>query len=163
VSHSRTSQIGKNSEDFHFSGPTGTLEAPVKRTAFVADTTINLSPSEADSCGIHLVPVQVIIDGVAYRNLYEFTPDVLRRAQLEGRQISTSQVNPADFETLHSSPLERYDQVISAHMSSRLSGTHATAKLIAARFADRVCPIDSHSLTSPTANRRGAALNWDKS
>jgi DegV family protein with EDD domain len=148
VSHSRTVQIGKKRQDFHFFGPTGTLEAPMKRTAFVADTTIGLSPSEAEARGIHLVPVQVIVDGVPYRDLFEFTPEALRRAQLEGKRISTSQVNPADFETLYSSLLERFDQVISVHMSSKLSGTYATAKLIAARFADRVCPIDSHSLNA---------------
>jgi DegV family protein with EDD domain len=120
----------------------------MKRSAFVADTTIGLSNSEAESRGIHLVPVQVIIDGVAYRDLYEFTPEALRRAQLEGQQISTSQVNPADFETLYSSLLECFDQVISVHMSSKLSGTYTTAKLIAKRFADRMQPIDSHSINA---------------
>jgi DegV family protein with EDD domain len=120
----------------------------MKRTAFVADTTIGLSPSEAEARGIHLVPVQVIVGGVPFRDLFEFSPEALRRAQLEGKRISTSQVNPADFETLYSSLLERYDQVISVHMSSKLSGTFATAKLIAARFADRVWPIDSYSLNA---------------
>jgi DegV family protein with EDD domain len=120
----------------------------MKRTAFVADTTIGLSPTEAEARGIHLVPVQVIVDGVPFRDLFEFTPEALRRAQQDGRRISTSQVNPADFETLYSSLLERCDQVISVHMSSKLSGTYATAKLIAERFSDRVCPIDSHSLNA---------------
>jgi DegV family protein with EDD domain len=120
----------------------------MKRTAFVADTTISLSPSEAEARGIHLVPVQVIVDGVPYRDLFEFSLEALRRAQHEGRRISTSQVNPADFEMLYSSLLERYDQVISVHMSSKLSGTYATAKLISERFADRVCPIDSYSLNA---------------
>ena len=120
----------------------------MKRTTFVADTTIGLSPSEAESRGIHLVPVQVIIDGVAYRDLYEVTPEALGRAQQDGRRISTSQVNPADLEMLYSSLLERYDRVISVHMSSKLSGTYATAKLISERFGDRVCPIDSHSLNA---------------
>jgi DegV family protein with EDD domain len=92
--------------------------------------------------------VRSIVDGVAYRDLYEFSPEALGRAQLEGKQISTSQVNPADFETLYSSLLERYDQVISVHMSSKLSGTYATAKLISERFENRVQPIDSHSLNA---------------
>jgi fatty acid-binding protein DegV len=56
----------------------------MKRIAFVADTTIGLSPSEAEARGIHLVPVRVIVDGVAYTDLYEFTPEALLRAQLEG-------------------------------------------------------------------------------
>jgi DegV family protein with EDD domain len=120
----------------------------MKRIAFVADTTIGLSPSEAETRGIHLVPVQVIVDGMAYRDLFEFTPKALRRAQLEGRRISTSQVNPADLESLYSSLLERHERVISVHMSSKLSGTYATAKLIAERFADRVQPIDSFSLNA---------------
>jgi fatty acid-binding protein DegV len=79
----------------------------MKRTAFVADMTIGLSPSEAESRGIHLVSVQVIIDGVAYRDLYEFTPETLRWAQLKGKRISTSQVNLADFEMLCSSLFKR--------------------------------------------------------
>jgi DegV family protein with EDD domain len=120
----------------------------MKHTVFVADTTIGLSPSEAETRGIHLVPVQVIVDGVSFRDGHEFTPEALRQAQREGRRISTSQVNPADFEMLYSSLLERHERVISVHMSSKLSGTYATAKLIAGHFGDRVCPIDSHSLNA---------------
>lgn len=120
----------------------------MKRTAFVADTTIGLSPSEAEARGIHLVPVQVIVDGVPFRDLFEFTPEALQQAQQGGKKISTSQVNPADLERLYSNLLERHDQVISVHMSSKLSGTYATAKLIAERLEDRVCPIDSRSLNA---------------
>jgi DegV family protein with EDD domain len=120
----------------------------MKRTAFVADTTIGLSPSEAEARDIHLVPVQVIVDGVTHRDWYEFTPEDVLRAQREGRRVSTSQINPADLEMLYSSLLERYDRVISVHMSAKLSGTFATAQMIAERFGSRVCVLDSQSLNA---------------
>jgi fatty acid-binding protein DegV len=107
----------------------------MKRTAFVADTTISLSPSEAEARGIYLVSVQVIVNGAAFWDLCEFTPEALRRAQLEGGRIGTSQVNPADFETLYSSLLERCGQRIWVHVSSKVSGASATAKRPTKRFS----------------------------
>jgi Uncharacterised protein, DegV family COG1307 len=98
------------------------------------------------------VPVLVIVNCVTFWDLCEFTPEALRRAQLEGGRIGTSQVNLADFETLYSSLLERYGQRIWVHMSSKVSSTDTTAKLLAKRFADRVQPIDSHS---PNARPEG--------
>jgi fatty acid-binding protein DegV len=83
------------------------------------------------------VPVQVIVDGVPFRGGSEFRPEALRWAQHQGRRINTYQVNPADFETLYSSLLERFDQVISVHKASKLSGTDATAQRNAKRFRDR--------------------------
>ena len=118
----------------------------MKRTAFVADRIIGISPNETKARGIHLVSVQVIVDGATYRDQYEFRPEALRRAQPEGRRISTSQVNSTDLKMLYWSPLERCHRVISVHMASKLSGPYATAKLIATPFEDRVKPNNSHLL-----------------
>lgn len=43
------------------------------RTAFVADSTLGLTPNEALNQNIHLVPQIAIIDGVSYRDHLEIT------------------------------------------------------------------------------------------
>ena len=122
-------------------------------TAYVADTTLGLSPAEAEAQGIHLVPMQIIVDGTAYRDYLEFTPAAVTQAQRSGAKVTTSQANPADLEALYQHLLERFDQVVSVHVSSKLSGTVATARLIAERFLDangrpRVLVLDSLSLNA---------------
>jgi fatty acid-binding protein DegV len=98
------------------------------------------------------VPVRVIVDGMACWELCEVRSKALRQAQHEGRRISTSQVNPADFRMLHSSLLGRFGRAISVHISRKLSGTYATTKLIAARFGNWGYPINLHSLNARLDN-----------
>jgi fatty acid-binding protein DegV len=51
------------------------------KTAFVADTTLGLSPEQALEKGIHLVPVQVIHGGRSYRDLLEIGPEEVQTAE----------------------------------------------------------------------------------
>ncbi|WP_276956525.1 DegV family protein [Allomeiothermus silvanus] len=116
--------------------------------AFVADSTLGLSPQEALEREIHLVPQQVVIEGKSYRDYFEITPQQVTQAQLAGQAVSTSQVAPADFEAKYEELLHRFERVVSVHVSGKLSGTVATAKLIAGKFAGRVQVLDSLSLNA---------------
>ncbi|HEU4740850.1 MAG TPA: DegV family protein [Meiothermus sp.] len=118
------------------------------KTAFVADSTLGLSPQEALERDIHVVPQQVVIMGKSYRDYLEITPQQVTEAQLAGQTVSTSQVSPTDFETKYEELLHRFERVVSVHVSGKLSGTVATAKLIAGKFAGRVQVLDSLSLNA---------------
>ena len=118
------------------------------RTAFVADSTIGLSPPEALEQGIHIVPMQIIVDGIGYKDFGEFGPERVNAAQRAGQRVTTSQANPADLDDAYASLLERHDRVVSVHVSSKLSGTAATARMIAERYGGRVTVIDSLSLNA---------------
>ncbi len=118
------------------------------KTAFVADSTLGLAPEKALEQGIHLLPQLVVIEGKSYRDYLEINPEQVAEAQRRGQTVSTSQVAPTDFEAKYEELLHRFERVVSVHVSGKLSGTVATARLIAEKFAGRVQVLDSLSLNA---------------
>jgi DegV family protein with EDD domain len=116
------------------------------RTAFVADTTLGLSPEEALEKGIHLVPVQVIHGGRSYRDLLEIGPEEVLALLEKGERLSTSQAAPEDLRATYERLLLDHDRVLSVHLSGKLSGTVATAQAVARAYGGRVQVLDSWSL-----------------
>jgi DegV family protein with EDD domain len=116
------------------------------KTAFVADTTLGLSPEEALEKGIHLVPVQVIHGGRSYRDLLEIGPEEVLALLEKGERLSTSQAAPEDLRATYERLLLDHDRVLSVHLSGKLSGTVATAQAVARAYGGRVQVLDSWSL-----------------
>ncbi|MCL6530790.1 MAG: DegV family protein [Meiothermus ruber] len=141
----------------------------MERTAFVADSTLGLSPQEALERGIYLVPQQVILEGQSYRDYLEMTPDQVIQAQLAGKKVSTSQVSAADLEALYKALLEKFDRIVSVHVSSKLSGTYSTARKVAEQFGNRVKVIDGLTLNGGLSfvieevrRKLAAGVPWDR-
>jgi DegV family protein with EDD domain len=116
------------------------------RTAFVADTTLGLSPEQAQEKGIHLVPVQVIHGGRSYWDLLEIGPEEVLALLEKGERLSTSQAAPEDLRATYERLLLDHDRVLSVHLSGKLSGTVATAQAVARAYGGRVQVLDSWSL-----------------
>jgi DegV family protein with EDD domain len=116
------------------------------KTAFVADTTLGLSPEEALEKGIHLVPVQVIHGGRSYRDLLGIGPEEVLALLEKGERLSTSQAAPEDLRATYERLLLDHDRVLSVHLSGKLSGTVATAQAVARAYGGRVQVLDSWSL-----------------
>ncbi len=116
------------------------------KTAFVADTTLGLSPEEALKHGIHLVPVQVIRGERGYRDLLEITPEEVLALLEKGERLSTSQTAPEDLRATYERLLKDHDRILSVHLSGKLSGTVATAQAVARDYGERVKVLDSWSL-----------------
>lgn len=141
----------------------------MERTAFVADSTLGLSPQEALERGIYLIPQQVILEGQSYRDYVEMTPEEVIRGQLAGKKVSTSQISAVDLEALYKDLLEKFDRIVSVHVSSKLSGTYSTARMVAEQFGNRVKVIDGLTLNGglsfviEEARRKLAAgVSWDR-
>ncbi|WP_026175200.1 DegV family protein [Thermus igniterrae] len=115
-------------------------------TAFVADSTLGLTPEEALRHGIHLVPQQVVHKDRTYRDFLDITPEEVLALLEKGERLTTSQVAPADFQETYERLLRTHDRVLSVHISGQLSGTVATALSVAQHFGGRVKVLDSWSL-----------------
>ncbi|WP_298629267.1 DegV family protein [uncultured Thermus sp.] len=114
--------------------------------AFVADSTLGLSPEEALSRGIHVVPQQVIWKDKTLRDQLEITDEEVLDLLRQGERLSTSQVAPEDLRTTYKTLLQSHERVLSVHVSGHLSGTVATAMAVAREFGERVKVLDSWSL-----------------
>lgn len=114
--------------------------------AFVADSTLGLSPEEALAHGIHLVPQQVVHGGRSFRDLLDISPEEVLALLAKGERLTTSQVAPEDLRETYERLLATHDRVVSVHVSGKLSGTVATAQGVARAFGSRVKVLDSWSL-----------------
>lgn len=104
--------------------------------ALVTDSTASLLPEVAERCGVSVVPVQVVIDDVAYdEGAEEASPACVAAALREKRSVSTSRPAPTAFADLYRRLAEEgATEILSVHLSSEMSGTFESAQ-VASRHA----------------------------
>jgi DegV family protein with EDD domain len=113
------------------------------RTAVVTDSTATI-PADL-SKAVVVVPLTVVIDGVAGREGVDVSPADVAGALAARKPLSTSRPAPDDFAAVYTRALSGADRVLSIHLSAKLSGTCDSARLAAAAFGDRVVVVDSRS------------------
>lgn len=114
--------------------------------SIVTDSTSDLTPEEQRQYGIVSVPLYVLFGGQMYKDGLEITPTDLFKGLKEGKKTpSTSQPSPAEFAQAYTTALESAEEVLSVHISAKLSGTLGSAHLAAKDFGGRVTVIDSRT------------------
>ena len=114
----------------------------------VTDSTSDLPPALAEQLGVTVVPANVVIDDVNYRDGIDLTADEFYQRLVAGPRLpTTSQPSVGTFQAAYQEILEQGDEIVSIHVSSKLSGTVNSAEQAKASLGDSV-PIevvDSHS------------------
>ncbi|WP_199434947.1 DegV family protein [Qaidamihabitans albus] len=115
--------------------------------AVVTDSTAHLPEGFAERHAIRVVPLHVLIDGVAALDGVDVGPAALAEALGRRRIVTTSRPTPAAFAATFREALdEGADTVVSVHLSKRLSGTWEAAVLAAQEVGpDRVRVVDSRT------------------
>lgn len=123
------------------------------RVAVVTDSTADLLPELATERAITVVPLTVTLDGRSYLDGVEITADrFYTELGASGGMATTSQPTPARFAEVYERLLADHGEVISLHISSKLSGTYAAAHQAADMVApDRVHVIDTGVVSMPLA------------
>jgi DegV family protein with EDD domain len=116
----------------------------------VTDSTADLSPQLAKKLGIVVVPVYVRFGDKSYRDGIEISYDELYDKLINSSILpSTSQPTPADFAQVYQDLSKETDEIVSIHVTSKLSGTYSSAlqgkKLFDAKT--NITVIDSETLT----------------
>src|SRR5476649_763828 len=100
--------------------------------AIVTDSTSYLSPDLVAEHGIRVVPLQVVIDGIAYDESDEATSATVAEALRTWIPVTTSRPSPAAFlDAYEQAAKQGCDGIVSIHLSSEFSGTHESATLAA--------------------------------
>jgi DegV family protein with EDD domain len=117
--------------------------------AIVTDSTSDLPLDDAQDLGIHVVPAvltvenQTLVDGVGITRteLYRRMPDL-------SKPVTTAAPSPAAFASAYEDILSRgVKQILSMHVSSKLSGMLNVANQAAAAFKERVQLFDSEQVS----------------
>ncbi|MEA4909491.1 MAG: DegV family protein [Chloroflexi bacterium] len=103
--------------------------------AIVTDSTANIPEELMRALPVHIVPLRVIWGSEVLKDGIDILPDEFyRRLQSTTVMPSTSQATPADFIHTYSQLLKEGKQILSLHISSKLSGTLDSAIQARAEF-----------------------------
>src|SRR4051812_36607186 len=116
----------------------------------VTDSTADLDPDEISDFGLTVVPLTVFFGEQAYLDRVELMPEEFYRRLRDDRQLPrTSQPSAGLFEQEYARlASEGADEIVSVHISSKLSGTLGAARIAAGNAPSgcEVFPVDSMSL-----------------
>lgn len=120
----------------------------------VVDSTADIPSHLREELGIRVVPLSVRFGEEVYQDGVDLTGDQFyHRLAHVSALPSTAAPSPGAFAAVYQEALAKGRQVLSIHISSKLSGTYAAAALAAREFgADHVAVVDSKSASM--------ALGW---
>ena len=117
----------------------------MKSIAIVTDSNCGISPSQAKDLGIYMLPMPFFIDEKEYledidMNQAEFFQYLEQHPECH---VSTSQPTPESVTTLWDSLLKDYDEIVHIPMSSGLSSSMQTARMLAEDYDGHVRVVNN--------------------
>ena len=121
----------------------------MKSIAIVTDSNCGMSPTQVKDLGIYMLPMPFFIDDKEYledidMNQSEFFQHL---EQNPGCRVSTSQPTPESVTTLWDKLLKDYDEIVHIPMSSGLSSSMQTARMLAEDYDDRVRVVNNQRIS----------------
>lgn len=121
----------------------------MKSIAIVTDSNCGMSPAQVKDLGIYMLPMPFFIDDKEYledidMNQAEFFQYL---EQNPGCRVSTSQPTPESVTTLWDKLLKDYDEIIHIPMSSGLSSSMQTARMLAEDYDGHVRVVNNQRIS----------------
>lgn len=118
------------------------------KTAVVTDSNSGIFQTEGEELEVYVLPMPVQIQNETYYEGQNLTSRLFyQHLQIE-KEITTSQPSPGDLTALWEQILESgYDELVYIPMSSGLSSSCATAKILSEDYAGKVYVVDNHRIS----------------
>ena len=117
------------------------------KTAVVTDSNSGITRSQADELGIFVLPMPFVINGKEFFEDINLTQDEFYERLEGGADVHTSQPSPEALLGFWNDVLKEYDELIYIPMSSGLSGSYQTARMLAEDFDGRVSVINNQRIS----------------
>lgn len=118
-----------------------------RKIAIVTDSASDLPVELAEQYDVEVIQLSVTVGGVTYQGNELSSDDLWEKMQASGEMAKTSLPSIGAFVAMYERVLEQADEVLSIHVSNRLSGTYNAACQAAERFADKVHTFDTLNLS----------------
>lgn len=126
--------------------------------AIVTDSTACLDPADAEREGITIVPLKVVIGEETFTEGCGVTGDEIAEALKAKKPVTTSRPTPEEFlETYESLAANGADEIVSIHLSHKVSGTLDAATVAGKRASIPVTVVDSTTIGLATGFAAGRA------
>ena len=120
----------------------GKQEETSMKVAVVTDSNSGITQAQAKEMGVYVLPMPFMIDGTEYLEDINLTQKEFYEHLSGDHDVSTSQPSPETILNLWEKLLEEYDAVVHIPMSSGLSSSCQTAKMLADDFDGKVQVAD---------------------
>ena len=119
------------------------------KIAVVTDSNSGITQAQAKEMGITVLPMPFMIDGETYYEDITLTQEQFYQRLKDNSDISTSQPTPDSIMKLWDELLKEYDQIVHIPMSAGLSGSCATAMMLAGEdeYEGNVFVVDNHRIS----------------
>ncbi len=119
----------------------------MSKIAIVADSNSGISQKMAKEMGIYILPMPFLIDGKEYLDGVDlFTKEFYEYLEKDA-EVSTSQPSPESIMQLWDELLKEYDEIVHIPMSSGLSGSCQTAKMLAEDYDGKVEVVNNQRIS----------------
>ena len=121
----------------------------MSKTAIATDTNSGITVEEANSLGIFLMPMSFTVNHKDYREGIDLTQSEFYQIIADPKtNVSTTQPSPGELIEFWNDILHDYEEIVYIPMSSGLSSSCQTAKLLAASdFEGKVFVADNHRIS----------------
>lgn len=117
------------------------------KTRIIIDSACDISKAEADKLGLDFLPLKTLFGDVEYLDGITLSPFEFYEKLVEGDCMpTTSQVAPYDYEQLYKEIKAAGDTAVVITISSKLSGTNASANIALEGYEDCIHIVDSENV-----------------
>lgn len=131
------------------------------RKKIVTDSTSDLPQSYLEANDIHVIPLNLTIDGVSYVDQQDISSERVIELIEEDADIKTSQPPIGKFIEMYDELGKDGSEIISIHMTSGLSGTFQTAYQASQMTDSKVTVIDSKSISFGLGFQLEHIVEWN--
>ncbi|MBP5326109.1 MAG: DegV family protein [Pseudobutyrivibrio sp.] len=119
----------------------------MSKVAILTDSNSGITQAEAKELGVFVEPMPFYIDGELFYEDIDLTQDEFYEKLTQGGEIKTSMPITGNLMDTWEKILEDYDELVYIPMSSGLSSSCATAKMLADDYDGRVVVVDNQRIS----------------
>ena len=127
----------------------------------VTDSTSDLSHEYLSDNDIHVIPLNLTINGEAYVDQVDISSEAYIQKMQEDADVKTSQPAIGKFIEMYDELGADGSEIISIHMTSGLSGTYQTALQASQMTDSKVTVIDSKSISFGLGYQVQHIVDWN--
>ncbi|MEG0774487.1 DegV family protein [Clostridium sp.] len=121
----------------------------MNKIKIITDSTSDLPRALTEKYEVDVIPLEVTIDNISYLDGVDITlEEFLEKMDKASEMPKTSQINPGRFLDVYKKYLDEGYEIISIHLSSKMSGTFQSAKMAKEMLnTENIHIIDSKNVT----------------
>ncbi len=118
------------------------------KIAIMTDSNSGITQKQAKELGIYVVPMPFTINQEDYEEDINLTREQFFEMLENGATVSTSQPSLGKLAALFEKLLEEYDEIVYMPMSSGLSGSYQSAKVLAKDYHGRIQVVNNQRISA---------------